>query len=408
MKGGVFQDLITAIDIGTTKICVLIAQPQTAGALEIVGIGHAPSHGLRKGVVVDIQKTVHAIRQAVAEAQLMAGCTVQSACIGISGSHISSLSSRGMIPLKKGVVSQSDVDAVLAAAQAVALPEGQQILHALAHSFTIDGNEPINDPRGMFGVRLEADVHIITGSISSAQNLVTCCQQAGIQVTDIILEQLASAAAVLTPDERELGVGMLDIGGGTSDLAIYAKSAIRYTHVVPVAGNQFTQDLAIGLHTPLYEAERIKKEFGTVIADHSDALITLASLDQGQTHDIWTPDIAAILRPRSEELMQIVKQVIDAKKLNQTITAGFVLTGGGSLLRGLPELAQSILHVPVRIGKPRIENSIFSSLSNPLYATGYGLLVHALHKKNDQTAHNSHQLISRITARMRSWVSDFF
>ena len=408
MKGSVFSDIVVAIDIGTTKICVLVAQLQSDGSLDIVGIGNAPSDGLKKGVVVDIGKTVHSIKQAVCEAQFMAGCTIDSACIGISGSHINSLSSQGVVPIKRGQVTHHDVTAVVEAAQAIALPEGQQILHVLPHYFFIDGSDKINDPVGMYGVRLEANVHIITGSVACAQNLINCCQLAGIKVYDLVLEQLASACAVLSPDERELGVGMLDIGGGTSDLALYMNGAIRYTHVIPVAGNQFTNDLAIGLQTTLNQAERIKKEFGSVSETTNDTIITIESLEQDETHDVWVPELSAILRPRATELLTLVKKIIDSKHLSQTITAGFVLTGGGSLLHGLPQLANDILRVPVRIGKPRLQNSIFATLENPLYATGYGLLLHALQKRDTATNGISGPILTRIVSRMKSWVSDFF
>ena len=408
MKGHVFNDLVVAIDIGTTKISVLIARWQPNNTVDIVGIGNAPSDGLKKGVVVDIARTVQSISHAVAEAQLMAGCIVEQACIGISGSHIKSFSSQGMVPLKRNQVSDEDIQAVVAAAQAVSLAEGQQILHALPHYFTLDGQDKIQDPRGMYGVRLEANVHIITGSIASAQNLVRCCEQAGIQVTDIVLEQLASARAVLSADERELGVGMLDIGGGTSDLAIYLNGAIRYTHVVPVAGNQFTQDLAIGLQTTLAQAERIKKEFGTVNMPTFDETIIIAGLEQDSMQEIWQSDLAAILEPRASELMQHVKKIIDKKELNYAMTAGFVLTGGGSQLDGLQELAHEILKVPVRIGKPRLKDSLFTSLACPIYATGYGLLLYGLEKKTDSSKENAGHVLSRVASRMKSWVSDFF
>jgi cell division protein FtsA len=408
MKGGVFSELIVAIDIGTTKICVLVAQQTGNKQLEIVGIGNAPSHGLKKGVVVDVEKTIKSIKQAVSEAQLMAGCTIENACIGISGSHIKSFSSQGVVPIKKGQITLHDIANVIAAAQAIALPEGQQILHVLPHYFIIDGNDRINDPLGMYGVRLEANVHIITGATASAQNLINCCQSAGIRVTDIVLEQLASAAAVLSPDERELGIGMLDIGGGTSDLALYAHGAIRYTHVIPVAGNQFTNDLAVGLQTTLAEAERIKKEFGSVQEIDNNEVITIASLQEGQMHQIWLPELSSILRPRATELLRMVKTIIDSKQLNHTLTAGFVLTGGGSLLDGLAPLAHEILKVPVRIGRPRLDQTNFITLTTPLYATGYGLLLHALQKSNTATDGISGPLVSRMVARMKSWVSDFF
>ncbi len=412
MKGAVFSaNPIIAIDVGTTKICVLAAQPIDKERLEIVGVGKAPSIGLRKGIVVDISKTIHSIKQAVAEAELMAGCKIESACIGIAGSHIQSINSHGAVPIKREEVTRQDINNVLAAAQAVAIPEGQQILHVLPQYFVVDNHEPLHDPLGMHGVRLEVRVHIITGSIASVQDLVICCEKAGIKATDIVLEQLASARAVLSPDERELGVGILDIGGGTSDLAIYKNGSIIYTMVLPVAGNHFTNDLALGLRITLNDAERIKKECGYVYKDvmQSDGYIDVESVEGGATKHIMYSELSRILQPRGQELFTLVNDSLVKANLQHFLSTGLVLTGGGALLEGIAPLASHIFQIPVRVGKPQIKESMLESLDNPMYATGYGLLLHAL-KKQD-AAHierMSGPLVVKIVSRMKSWVSDFF
>jgi len=262
MKKIFTNKLVTAIDIGTTKICVLIGHKLEEGHVEVLGVGRVPSEGLRKGVVCDIAKAARSISKAVKEAELMAGTTIESAVIGISGAHISSRNAYGAVPLEKGEVSQEDITKVIAAAKAVPLSEGQKVLHVLPQFYSVDGQDRLTDPIGMHGIRLEAQVHIISGAVSSVQNLVKCCEMAGVKVSDVVLEQLASALAVLNDDERELGVGMLDIGGGTADLAMYQKGSIRHTMVVPIAGNHFTNDLAIGLRTTVKDAERIKREYG--------------------------------------------------------------------------------------------------------------------------------------------------
>jgi cell division protein FtsA len=412
MKGKIFTDTpIVAIDIGTTKICVFIAQAVSHNDLEIIGVGKAPSHGLKKGVVIDINQTVYSIKQAIQEAELMGGCKVESACIGISGSHIRSLTSHGMVPIKRSEVTRQDIANVISSAKAVPVAEGQQILHVLPQYFVVDSSDRIHDPIGMHGVRLEGQVHIITGSISHVQNLVKCCQMAGISITDIILEQLASALAVLSPDERQLGVGILDIGGGTSDFALYYNKSIFYTKVIPVAGNHFTNDLALGLRTTIADAERIKKEHGFVYkqAVETDGFTEVESVGGGMKQHVIYSELSAILQPRTEELLWLVQQALDKNNLNVFMPAGMVLTGGGSLLRGIQELATEIFSVPVRIGTPQVQHTLLHALDNPMYATGYGLLLHALQQKDAVAIDKlSGPLVLRIASRMKSWVSDFF
>jgi cell division protein FtsA len=404
------ERLVVAIDIGTTKICVLVAQHLDNQALEIIGIGHAPSDGLRKGVVVDIGKTVHSIKQAVKEAELMAGVTIESAYIGVSGGHISSLNSSGVVPIHHGEVRAVDISHVLAAARAIPIPEGQQILHVLPQYFIIDSQEKVHDPIGMSGIRLEVQAHIITGAIASVQNLVKCCEMAGVKVNDIILEQLASADAVLSEDERELGVAMIDIGGGTSDVALYQGGSIRHTMVLPVAGNHFTNDVAIGLRTPLKEAERIKKEYGCAwgpLVPHEE-LIEVRAVEGNRTHIITVHDLHAILAPRSEEIFTLIHEEILKRNVHTFITAGFVLTGGGSLLKGMRELAHDIFKLPIRIGTPRYEYPLPETLNSPMYATAYGLLLQAIKKRDVGMDSMDGPLVKRVFSRMKMWVSDFF
>ncbi len=406
----VFTDkLWVAIDIGTTKICVLIAHYLGDNQIEILGIGKSPSYGLKKGVVVDIAKTVQSIKTAVKEAELMAGTTIESAVIGIAGSHIHSLNSTGAVPIKRNEVRATDITNVLQAAQAIQIPEGQQILHLMPQYFSIDGGDKLIDPSGMHGIRLEVRVHIITGSVASVQDLIKCCRKAGVKVSDIILEQLASADAVLSDDERELGVGMLDIGGGTADFAIYQNGAIRHTMVLPVAGTHFTNDIAVGLNTTIKEAERIKHLYGLALNSVlEDSEIRIENVHGDSQKVVHASDLVRIIEPRARELLQLVNQEILMYELKPLMRAGLVLTGGGSLLEGLPAIAQSVFRVPVRVGRPKAEYSLPQTLNNPMYATSYGLLVHAINKKAKGFDYRGASLGKKVFVRMKSWIADFF
>ena len=403
--------LITSIDVGTTKICVLVAQQLDGDAVEVIGIGKYPSEGLRKGVVVDVAKTIHSIKMAVKEAELMAGITIESAVIGISGGHIQSRNSHGVVPIKRGEVTQLDIANALAAAKAIPIASDQQILHVLPQYFIIDSRDRVQDPLGMHGIRLEVQSHIIMGAIASVQNLIKCCESAGVQVTDIVLEQLASAAAVLSKDERELGIAMLDIGGGTSDLALYHGGSIRHTMVLPVAGNHFTNDLAVGLRVSLQDAEHIKKNYGLVCENlfQHDECIEVNLVHGNQKQIVPIVELTSILRPRAQELLSIVHEEIVKYHLQPFMPMGLVLTGGGSLLLGMTELAQEIFNVPVRIGLPRTRVPLQESLQNPMYATGYGLLVYSVAARHQAFLSGSDApMIKRVYGRMKSWVMDFF
>jgi len=402
--------IITAIDVGTTKICVLVAQQVDKDHVEVLGVGKAPSDGLKKGVVVDVARTIESIKRAVKEAELMSGHAIETAYIGISGGHIKSINSNGAVPIKSGQVKTSDLENALAAAKAVQIAKGQQILHVLPQYFQIDGGDKLHDPTDMYGVRLEVQAHIITGSVASVQNLVNCCESAGLKVKDIILEQLASAVAVLSEDEMELGVGVLDIGGGTSDLALYQHGSIRHTMVLPVAGNHFTNDLAIGLRTTIKDAERIKTSHGvaTDLLYEEDDIFEVEMAQGGQKKTVQRSELVRILEPRAYELLALVKKEIDSKGLRPLITSGIVLTGGGSLLEGMKELAQTVFECETRIGPPRLQFGIAESLDSPIYATGYGLLLKALKSNEAGLSDGSGPLIQKVFARMKSWIGDFF
>ncbi|OGB84808.1 cell division protein FtsA [candidate division TM6 bacterium RIFCSPHIGHO2_12_FULL_32_22] len=411
MAKGFNDNIITAIDIGTTKICVLVAK-KIGEEVEVLGMGRSPSHGLKKGIVTDINKTVQSIKAAVKEAELVSDYSIESAVVGISGSHITAFNSHGAVPIKRNNrVSSADIASVLIAAKAMQIPEGNQVLHVLPQFFRIDSQDKIKDPLGMHGIRLEAQVHIITGSIASAQNIIQCCLMSGVQVKDIVLEQLASAEAVLSQDERELGVTVLDIGGGTADFALFQNGSIRHTLVVPVAGNHFTNDIAIGLQSTIKDAERVKQLYGVATSKciEGDSEIEIVMADGVDHKKIKISELTNIIELRAEELLSIIRVEIEKHNLKHMISTGMVLTGGGSMLKGLDILAQDILGMPVRIGVPQTNCIIPESLNSPIYATSYGLLLHAFkQQKNDSIASAKGPLMFKVFDRMKSWISDFF
>ncbi|MBU4269697.1 cell division protein FtsA [Candidatus Dependentiae bacterium] len=416
----IFSNVFTAIDIGTTKICVLIGTNSPDGNLELLGIGQYPSYGLKKGVVVNIAKTVESISKALAQAEQMAGCKVEYATVGISGGHIKSFNSTGVVAIKNSDVKQEDIDRVIEAAKAVPIPKDQEILHVLTQYFKVDGQDRILDSIGMNGVRLEAQVHIITGAISSAQNIIKSCEMAGIKVSDIVLEQIASADAVLSKSEKELGVGILDIGGGTSDFAIYKDGRIIHSKVVPIAGNHFTNDLAVGLGIPIGEAEELKKKYGFVWEEKYLELdkdkIEIRLGYQNKTKKIETFSTFEILQPRAEEIFDFICDELVKFNLKAFMPSGLVLTGGGSMLLGMADLAEKRFGLPVRIGYPDkiqddlglIQNSVPEELKNPIYSTGYGLLVYAGgHNDLDFSASQNEPAFKKVFKKMKSWIYDF-
>jgi len=411
---------ITAIDIGTMKVTVIIAQKIDKKEFQILGFGKAQSKGISRGIVIDIAEAVYSIKMALEEAQIMAGIKVEEAIIGISGAHINSFNSNGMIPIKHGYIKEQDKLSVVNSAKAIVIPEGQQILHTLTQYYTIDGQNKVKDPLGMFGIRLEAKVHIITGSINSVQNLVRCCQLAGIKVKDIILEPLASAEAVLSNDEKNLGVALVDIGGGTSDLMIYKDGTVQHTKILPTAGNHITNDLALCLRLTLNEAERVKHQFGSCISKDIQNLVGITTLDNiqeidvemihgGETKKIYIDDIITIIEARTYELLTLIDKELKESNLKDSLPAGLVITGGGALLHGLKYYATAYLKMPTRIGIPQVKESFKELFSNPIYSTNYGLILHVINKDNNKfNDYEDITIFNKIFWRMKSWITEIF
>jgi len=372
------SNLIVALDIGTSKVVAIVADILPDGMLDIIGIGSHPSRGMKKGVVVNIDATVQSVQRAIEDAELMSGCQIHSVYTGISGSHIHSFNSHGFVAIKSGEVNSEDVERVIEAAKAVAIPSEQKILHVLPQEYTVDHHEGIEDPVGMAGIRLEGKVHIITGAISAAQNIVNCIRRCGLEVDDIILEQLASCYAVLTEDEKQLGVCMVDIGGGTADIAVYSDGAIRHTAVIPVAGDQVTNDLAVVFRTPHQNAETVKIKHGCASRKLADKnhIIKLPGVGKNNEQQITQLDLAEVIEPRYEELFALVLNELQRSGWDGLLSAGVVLTGGSSKMPGVSELAAHIFQSHVRIGVPRYAYGMEEVTNNPIYATGIGLLLY--------------------------------
>jgi cell division protein FtsA len=402
------DELIVGLDIGTTKICAVVGEA-TAEGLDIVGIGTHPSVGLRKGVVVDIQSTVESIKRAVEEAELMAGCEINAVYAGIAGGHIQGLNSHGVIAVKTREVTQQDIDRVIDAAKAVAIPFDREVIHILPQEYIIDDQGGIHNPLGMSGVRLEARVHIVTGAVTSAQNIVKCCNRAGLDVCDIVLESLASAEAVLTPEERQLGVAMVDFGGGTSDLAIFAENSIRHTSVVALGGNNLTNDIAVGLRTPLEEAEKIKQRYGCAMTSliQKDETIQVPSVGGGKPRVLSRQILGEIIEPRVEEVCSLLQREILRSGYGDLVASGLVITGGSASLPGLAELAEQVFNLPVRTGIPSRIGGLVDVVRNPMYATGVGLVLYALGKKPRKLFRiRQNNIFNRLVERMRRWFGD--
>lgn len=370
------NDLIVGLDIGTSKVLVIVAEINSQGEIEVVGVGHYPAKGLRKGVIADIESTVQSIQRAVEEAELMAGCQIYSVFVGIAGDHISSLNSHGVVGIRDGEVSQRDIDQVISAAKAIAIPNDQHILHVLPQEFVVDGQDGIREPAGMCGVRLEAKVHMITGAVSAARNIAKCIRRCGLEVDDIILEQIASSESVLTEDERELGVCLVDIGGGTTDIAVFFDSALHYSSVIPIAGNQITNDIAVAFRTPTQSAEDIKKRHGCALAKLVEGGHNLETPSMGDrpARTLSRQNLAEVIEPRVEELLMLVQAELQRSGLEKLLRAGIVLTGGSSRIVGMAELAEEVFHLPVRLGMPNYSGGLSEIVRNPIYATGIGLV----------------------------------
>ncbi|MYM64692.1 cell division protein FtsA [Pseudomaricurvus sp. HS19] len=371
--------MVVGLDIGTSKVVAIVGELSPEGELEIVGIGSHRSTGLKKGVVVNIESTVQSIQRAVEEAELMAGCQIHSVYAGIAGSHIRSLNSHGIVAIKDREVFSQDLERVIDAAQAVAIPADQKILHILPQEFIIDDQEGVKEPLGMSGVRLEAKVHLVTCAVNAAQNVEKCIRRCGLEVEDVILEQLASSYSVLTEDEKELGVCMVDIGGGTTDIAVFTEGAIRHTGVIPIAGDQVTNDIAMALRTPTPHAEEIKIKYACALAKLAgpDETIKVPSVGDRQPRDLSRQALAEVVEPRYDELFTLVQAELRRSGFEDLCAAGIVLTGGTSKMEGVIELAEEIFHMPVRLGTPQDVSGLSDIVNNPIYATGVGLLQYA-------------------------------
>jgi cell division protein FtsA len=405
------RQLIVGLDIGTSKVVALVGEIATDNSIEVIGIGSQPSRGLKKGVVVDIESTVQSIQRAIEEAELMAGCEIHSVFAGIAGSHVRSLNSHGVVAIRDREVGQVDVENVIDAAKAVAIPADQKILHVLPQEYIIDGQEGIRAPVGMSGVRLEAKVHIVTGADSAAQNIEKCIQRCGLAVDDVVLEQLASSFAVLTDDEKELGVCLVDIGGGTTDIAVFSQGAIRHTAVIPIAGDQVTNDIAVSMRTPTQYAEDIKIRYACALSQlaNPDESIEVPSVGDRPARRLARQTLAEIVEPRYEELFGLIRDELRRSGFEEVIAAGIVLTGGSAKMEGAIELAEEIFHVPVRLGIPSGVKGLADVISNPIYSTGVGLLLYA--RDNALPGNRGRSLggqAKTMLDRMKSWFQGNF
>ncbi|PVV18713.1 MAG: cell division protein FtsA [gamma proteobacterium symbiont of Ctena orbiculata] len=405
------KNLIIGLDIGTSKVVAIVGEIKADGGIEIIGIGSHPSRGLKKGGVVNIESTVQSIQRAVEEAELMAGCEIHSVYAGIAGSHIRSLNSHGIVAIRDKEVTHGDVERVIDAARAVAIPADQKILHILPQEFIIDEQEGIREPSGMSGVRLEARVHMVTGAVSAAQNIVKCIRRCGLEADDLILEQLASSHSVLSDDEKELGVCLVDIGGGTTDIAVFTGGAIRHTAVIPIAGDQVTNDIAVAMRTPTQHAEEIKMKYACALTQlaTSDETIEVPSIGERPPRRLSRQTLAEVVEPRYEELMTLIQAELRRSGFEDVIAGGVVLTGGSSKMEGVIDLAEEVFHMPVRLGVPQYISGLSDVVRNPIYSTGVGLLLFGLRNRTQ----GGHELaneggLKAIWERMKHWFQGNF
>ncbi|WJW75002.1 cell division protein FtsA [Thiohalobacter sp. IOR34] len=411
MSKRVEKSMIVGLDIGTSKVVAIVGEVMADGDVEIIGIGSHPSRGMKKGVVVNIESTVHSIQRAVEEAELMAGCQIHSVYTGIAGSHIRSLNSHGIVAIRDKEVTPGDVERVIDAARAVAIPADQKILHILPQEFIIDSQEGIREPVGMSGVRLEAKVHLVTGAVSAAQNIIKCVRRCGLEVDDIILEQLASSYAVLTEDEKELGVALVDIGGGTTDIAVFTEGSIRHTAVIPIAGDQVTNDIAVALRTPTQHAEEIKIKYACALTQLAspEETIEVPSVGERPARRLARHTLAEVVEPRYEELMSLIQAELRRSGFEDLVAAGIVLTGGSSKMEGLVELAEEIFHMPVRLGTPQYVAGLADVVRNPIYATGVGLLLFGNQNRTQRNLDGHYGRGFRgVWERMKGWFQGNF
>jgi cell division protein FtsA len=407
-------NLVVGLDIGTTKVCAIVAEMNGGGVVDIIGLGHSPSRGLRKGVVVNIEATVDSIRRAVEDAELMAGVEFHSAFVGIAGGHIKGINSRGVIAIsgKHREVTQPDIDRVIDAAKAVALPVDREVIHILPQEFMVDDQGGIREPLGMCGTRLEAEVHIVTGAVASAQNIIKCANKAGLEVQDIVLQQLASSEATLTPEEKELGCILVDVGGGTTDVALFVEGSIYHTSVLAVGGDMLTNDIAIGLRTPHPEGESLKRKHGCALANmvRPDEKVEVPSVGGRRPRLLARQALCEIIQPRLEELFMLVEREVRRSGYAGRVNGGVVVTGGSSIMEGVPELAEQIFDMPVRRGIPRGVGGLTDVISNPMYATGVGLSLYgAAHRDRRKFRQvTDRNIFDKVVARMKEWFGEIF
>ena len=403
-------NIVLGLDIGTTKICAIVGE-HTAGGVEIIGIGSCPSEGLRKGVVVNIESTVASLRKAIDEAELMVGFELESAYTGISGAHIKGFNSPGIIAIKDREVAKGDVKRVIDAAKAVAIPHDRKVMHVLPQEFIVDDQDGIQEPVGMMGVRLEARIHIVTGSIASEQNIIKCTNRTGLDVRNIILEQLASSEAILSPDEKELGVVLADIGGGTTDIVIFSEGNIKHTAVLSLGGNHITGDITVGLRTPVIEAEKIKKKYGcaspTMVGQ--DETIEVPSVGGREPRIVHRRRLCEIIEPRVEEILALIRRELIKSNCDELVASGVVLTGGSSLLEGMPEVGERIFELPVRVGYPIGIKGLTDVVNSPMYSTGVGLVLYGSKNSNGHSfSSEKGGAFSRAMGRIGRWFEDAF
>ncbi len=405
------KNLIVGLDIGTSKIVAVVAELTPEGRLDILGLGsHQESRGLKKGVVVNIEATVNAISRVVQEVELMADCKVKEVYTGIAGSHIRSFNSNGMVAIKDKEVSPLDVERVIETARAMPIPSDQQILHILTQEFIVDGQDGVREPIGMSGVRLEVKAHIVTGAVSAAQNIVKCVRRCGLEVVDLVLQPLASSIAVLTEDEKELGVCLVDIGGGTTDIAVFTQGAIRHTAVIPVAGDQITNDIAHALRTPTPEAEEIKVRYGVALQQLADPdeLFEVPGIGERGPRRLSRMALADVIEPRVTELYELIQSELRRSGYQELLSSGIVLTGGSSVMRGMVELGEEIFHMPVRLGVPKYAGGLAEVVQQPRYATAMGLLLEGrAQKRRGLQAHRT-RTFKQVLGSMRSWFEKNF
>jgi cell division protein FtsA len=404
------DSLVVGLDIGTTKICTVVGEVND-GQVDVIGLGTFPSKGLRKGVVVNIESTVQSIKKAIEEAELMAGCHITSVYAGIAGGHIKGLNSHGVIAVKNREIGPNDVKRVIDAASAVAIPMDREVIHIIPQEFIVDDQDGIRDPVGMSGVRLEGRVHIVTGAITSAQNIIKCANKAGLDVDDIVLEQLGSSEAVMTPEEKELGVAIIDIGGGTTDLVIFSNGSIKHTAVFSLAGSHITNDISIGLRTPVEEAERIKIRYGCALTSlvRKEETVEVPSVGGRKPRVLSRQTLAEIVEPRVEEILTLVHNEVVRMGYGNLIASGVILTGGSAILEGIPELAEQIFNLPVRRGTPIGIGGLVDLVNGPMYATGVGLVLYgSRNMAQSRFRVGEGNIFSKVTHRMREWIGEFF